>query len=229
MAGRESRQGISWRQHPGDVLMMVWAGFMPFEQVYEVAPARPGQEAIGLSNIIHLRKLAPHLPRSIQEIRAETDGGLKSLVQAGVSDGKPVVIPVENLLMYMHGMEGADWYGRSILRIAYKNWLIVDTLTRHDAQAGERPSMGIPVVKYTDEGDPDTAEQISTNIRAGATSRISFKDGAYDVSVMGVQGNTGVRELVDWMMRSRKLPQVVICLWNHRGIPRFRWVWVPGL
>lgn len=190
MAGRQRRQGISWRKHLGDVLMMVWAGFMPFEQVYEVAPARPDQEGIGLSSIVHLRKLAPRLPRSIQEIRVEKDGGLKSIVQEGIGDGKPVVIPVENLVMYVHGMEGADWYGRSILRTAYKNWLIADTLTRLDAQAGERQSMGIPVVKYTDEGDPDTAEQISTNIRAGATSGISFKDGAYDVSIMGVQGNT---------------------------------------
>lgn len=153
-------------------------------------PGSLDQEGIGLSSIIHLRKLAPRLPRCIQETRVEKDDGLKSNLQEGIGDGKPVVIPVENLVMYVHGREGPDRYGQSILRTAYKNWLIADTLTCLDAQAGERQSMGIPVVKYSEVDDPDTAEQISTIIRAGATSVISFHDGHYEVTIMGMQGNT---------------------------------------
>ncbi|MGP5340785.1 phage portal protein family protein [Glutamicibacter arilaitensis] len=65
MAGRQRRQGISWKQHLREVLTMLWAGFMPFEQVYEIAPARPDQEGLGLSKIIHLRKLAPRMPRLV--------------------------------------------------------------------------------------------------------------------------------------------------------------------
>lgn len=188
MSGRQRRQGISWKAHLEDVLTMVWAGFMPFEQVYEIAPARPDQADIGLSEIIHLRKLAPRLPRSIEEIIVEKDGGLKAVIQAPVGDGKSIKIPVENLVMYTHQKEGADWYGRSILRGAYKHWLIADTLVRLDAQAGERLSMGIPVVTYSQNGDSDTAEEISNKLRAGECSGISYEENSYNIEILGVKG-----------------------------------------
>lgn len=188
MAGRQRRQGISWKTHVKDALIMVWAGFMAFEQVYEIAPARPDQADIGLTEIIHLRKLGPRLPRSIEDIIVEKDGGLKAIVQAPVGDGKSIKIPVENLVMYSYQKEGADWYGRSILRGAYKHWLIADTLTRLDAQAGERQSMGIPIVKYGPNGDPDTADTLSTKIRAGESSGLSFEENSYSVEIIGVKG-----------------------------------------
>lgn len=191
MAGRQRRQGISWLEHLEQVLTMVWAGFMCFEQVYEIAPARPDQTDIGLAEIIHLRKLAPRLPRTIAEIQVEKDGGLKAVVQQGDGNEKDVKIPAENLVMYTHRKEGADWSGRSILRAAYRPWFIKETLVKLDAQAGERNSMGIPVVTYDDnsEGNADEADRIARTMRAGETAGLSYKSGQYSVEILGMKGS----------------------------------------
>jgi len=191
MSGRQRRQGISWLEHLEQVLTMVWAGFMCFEQVYEVSPARPDQTDIGLSEIIHLRKLAPRLPRSITEIQVEKDGGLKAIVQQGPANGKDIRIPAENLVMYTHRKEGADWTGRSILRTAYRPWFIKETLVKLDAQAGERNSMGIPVVTYDtdDDGTKDEADRIASTLRAGETAGISHKRSQYNVEILGMSGS----------------------------------------
>lgn len=188
MAGRQRRQGISWFEHLEEVLNMLWAGFMCFEQVYEVSPARPDQADIGLKDIVHLRKLAPRHPRTITEIQVEADGGLKAIKQVGLDD-KEKVINAENLVMYVHRKEGADWTGRSILRAAYRPYFIKDLLVRLDAQAGERNSMGIPWVQYGEEGDAEEAKRVATDLRAGENAGIWNKKGVLDVEILGVKGS----------------------------------------
>ena len=187
MQGRQRRQGISWFEHLEEVLNMLWAGFMCFEQVYEIAPARPDQEDIGLSEIIHLRKLAPRHPRTITEIQVEADGGLKGIMQTGLDD-KPKFIPAENLVMYVHRKEGADWTGRSVLRSAYRPYFLKDLFVRLDAQAAERGSMGIPVVYYGENADPEDAKIIATNLRAGESAGIWAEEGKFRVEILGIKG-----------------------------------------
>lgn len=55
---RRRRQGISFHKHIEQACHSLWAGFMVFEQVYEIGPPLPGQEAMG-RDVVHLRKLAP--------------------------------------------------------------------------------------------------------------------------------------------------------------------------
>ena len=188
-AGRRRRQGIVWKEHLEQVLTMLWAGFMCFEQVYEVGPAAPGQENTGLEDVIHLRKLAPRLPRTIERINTGRDGGLASITQTGTGMTPSVDIPVTQLVFYTRKREGADWSGRSLLRAAYKNWLIKDALIRLDAQAAERNSMGIPVVYYAQPDQEETALSIATELRAGATAGVALKKDELDLVMKGVQGS----------------------------------------
>lgn len=183
---RRSSNGVSWKEHVTQAAeTMLWAGFMCFEQVYRVDPA---------TGAVHLRKLAPRLPRTISHIETAKDGGLKAVHQMpawfpGQTSLEMNRITVDRLVMYVNRKEGADWSGRSILRTAYKHWLIKDVLMRLDAQAAERNSMGIPVVSYTDESQRDTATTISENIRAGETAGVALPAGM-ELQILGVTGST---------------------------------------
>ncbi|GAA1812496.1 phage portal protein family protein [Nesterenkonia flava] len=178
--------GISWREHVSQcAATLLWAGFMPFEQVYVV------DEATGR---VHLRKLAPRPPRTITNIEVGQDGGLEAIYQTPVwSPGASLLeekrITVDRLVMYTHRKEGADWTGRSMLRSSYKHWLIKDVLLRLDAQAAERGSMGIPVVNYDKPEEKQLAEDIAENLRAGATAGVALPQ-SMKLTIIGVQGNT---------------------------------------
>ncbi|GAA4915937.1 phage portal protein family protein [Nesterenkonia rhizosphaerae] len=188
--GRRRRNGVKWAAHlPEAVRTMLWAGFACFEQVYELGDPTSEQADMGDRKIWHLRKLAPRPPATIKRITTERDGGLKSISQMPVDGTEPVEITVDRLVMYVNEKEGADWTGFSILRQAYKNWLIKDVLLKIDAQVAERNGMGIPVVKYGDRAEKSRAESFAQQMRAGATSGGAIpKD--WDIEMLGVKGTT---------------------------------------
>ncbi|WP_020393462.1 phage portal protein family protein, partial [Kribbella catacumbae] len=213
---RIDRQGIVWRDHLRMSLLNLAYGFMPFEQVYEIGGPRPDQQGIGLPLVAHLRKLGPRLPRTLTEVRVFRDGGLAGVVQAapgldtaggpsgrveyigrrGGSSGDPygdvyreVFIPENRLAMYVNEREGADWTGQSILRTAYKDWLIKDQLLRVGAQAIERNGMGLPVVRYDDNHSKEDALAIARAVRAGAHAGVALPDGL-TLELLGVAGST---------------------------------------
>lgn len=192
---RRRRQGIVLREHVREALLSLWFGFMPFELVYDVAPAAPGLEDPKAPGRLyaHLRKLAPRMPRTLQEVRVARDGGLVGIVQAptyGVStDPRGVFIPTDRLVMYVNEREGADWTGRSLLRAAYKHWLIKDALIRLGAQIVERNGMGIPIVSYTNPQDKGKAVALAKALRAGAEAGGAMPPGMA-VTIVGVSGST---------------------------------------
>ena len=196
---RRRREGIVFRDHLREALLALWFGFMPFEQVYEVGPAAPGLEDPEAPGRLyaHLRKLAPRMPRTLAEIRVGRDGGLAGIVQlpaptAGLT-GTPhrdgTFIPVDRLVMYVNEREGADWTGNSLLRAAYKHWLIKDALIRVGAQIVERNGMGIPFVSYSDEKDRGKALALAKAIRSGAEAGGALAPGM-SVTIAGVSGST---------------------------------------
>ncbi|ALF01214.1 portal protein [Arthrobacter phage Jawnski] len=191
---RRRRQGIVWKEHLEQACLFMPFGFMPFEQVYDVADISDElREDFDQDYVLYLRKLAPRLPRTVQQIHVNRDGGLagitqEPLVERGFED--PTFIGVENLVMYTLKREGADWTGRSILRQAYKHYLINDGLVRLGAQIAERNGMGIPVIEY----DPNTwnaeaAEAVGAEFRAGARASLAVPIGS-KARLMGVEGST---------------------------------------
>lgn len=189
---RRRREGISWKNHLSDcVSPLLWSGFMVFEQVYQVSPPRAGQESVGLDQVVHLRKLAPRLPRTITGFQLGRDGGLESVTQTNpdMFALEDVKIPVRQLVVYTNKKEGADFSGRSVLRTAYRDWLMKDIYIRLDAQAAERNSMGIPVLTITDSSQQGDAERIGAEYRAGANAFV-VKPVGVGLELMGVTGST---------------------------------------
>lgn len=192
---RRRRQGITWDPFLGHSLIMLPVGHMAFEQVYEVGD--PGPELADVANQLpakvgHLRKLAPRLPRTITKFDVARDGGLDAIhqfVQEADGSFRDVPIGIERLVMFVNDLEGADWTGTSVLRSAYKHWLIKDILIRLGPLTVERNGMGLPQVEYPAGGDEGLALNIAKNARAGEEAGVAVPDG-YKLTLVGVTGST---------------------------------------
>jgi hypothetical protein len=177
-----TRDRFSWGDHVRHALLMLPFGHMFFEQVYRI----DGGKA-------YLRKLAPRMPRTLSEINVAPDGGLVSIRQWASADPSKETrpIPVTQLVAYVNEREGGNWRGQSLLRAAYKNWLLKDRLLRVDTVSKDRNGMGVPIYEGSEAQEgADQAEGLSlaTSIRSGESAGGYIPAGA-KLSLKGVEGN----------------------------------------
>ena len=131
-----ARDKFDFDEHLRLALLELVFGHSVFEQVYRL-------DAAGM---LRLRKLAWRPPRTISKFDVARDGGLVAVEQYGYSGQAGTIrIPVEKLVVYVNEREGANWIGTSLLRTAYKNWLLKDRMLRAQAVTVERNGMGLPV------------------------------------------------------------------------------------
>lgn len=215
---RRRKQGIVWLDHLETALLCLPFGFMPFEQVYEAGPPLAEQEGVGIPTVLHLRKLAPRLPRTISQIHVARDGGLAGISQPPLDPKAKddIFIPVERLVYYCHKREGADWSGRSILRSIYGNWMIGEKELRLSAQILERNGMGIPVLYYDPQVmDKNEAEALVQAVRAGATAGAAIPNGA-KLELLGVTGQT-VDALPHLKYHDEKIAESALAMFKTLG------------
>jgi hypothetical protein len=177
-----SKDRFSWPEHLRHALLMLPFGHVFFEMIYRVDNG--GERA-------HLRKLGPRLPKTIEKIDVAEDGGLISITQYWTqTDRRPQPIPVNRLVAYVHEREGGNWLGQSILRSAYKNFLLKERLLRVQAQTIERNGMGIPLYKDA-EGATDAAHAAGLAMakawRSGEAAGSAIPFGS-DLTLVGVSG-----------------------------------------
>lgn len=181
-AGR-GRSRFSWSEHLRMALISLPIGHMFFEQVYRIDDA----------GLARLRKLGPRMPRTIAKIDVESDGGLKSITQHAPTwttgaTKPPQPIPVSRLVAYVNEREGGDWRGQSLLRAAYKDWLLKDRMLRVQAQTIERNGLGVPL--YTgaeNEEDLSAGRKLAEQYRSGETAGAAVPHGA-TLKAQGVEG-----------------------------------------
>lgn len=175
-----TRGRFSWSEHLATALedMLVF-GHSYFEQVYRIEE----------SGLAHIRKLGYRPPQTIAKFNVARDGGLVSIEQRGtMGTTGTVTLPVSRLVAYVHRRKGGNWLGRSLLRSAYKNWLLKDRLLRVQTQSIERNGMGIP--KYTaapEEKSLDKGRELASSVRAGDNAGVALDHDA-DLELMGVTG-----------------------------------------
>ncbi|WGD38483.1 DUF935 family protein [Lysinibacter sp. HNR] len=184
-----TKDKFSWGEHLRMALLELPFGHSFFEQVYRVEGSH-----------VRLRKLAWRPPRSISKIDVAPDGGLIAIEQHSPT-GKDIRIPVDRLVAYVNDREGANWAGQSLLRTAYKNWLLKDRMLRAQALTVERNGLGVPV--YTGAPVPDKATpeerdrwlnsereaglKLAKGFRAGEAAGASLPPGA-TLDLKGVSG-----------------------------------------
>lgn len=178
---RRARGRFSWAEHLQQALLMLPFGHMFFEQVYRIE-----------NHQYRLRKLAPRMPQTISDVKVARDGGLIGIEQHGLGPGSSIdMIPVHRLVAYVNEREGGDWLGKSLLRPAYKHWLIKDRLLRVQAQTIDRNGMGVPVYQAgsRDEQEQlDRGEEIAQSYRSGNASGAALPWEA-KLRLLGVEGN----------------------------------------
>jgi hypothetical protein len=189
-----TRDRFSWAEHLRLALLMLPFGHSPFEQVYRIDEAGRAR----------LRKLAWRPPRTISKVEVAADGGLVALEQASTTAAKTARMGVERLVVYVHDREGGNWLGQSLLRPAYKFWLLKDRILRVQAQTVDRNGMGVPVYtasevpaslaetdlqEYTRRQTEEIkrGEEIARGFRSGNTSGAAIPNGA-KLELLGVQG-----------------------------------------
>lgn len=190
-----TRNRFDWGEHLRLALLSLTFGHSFFEQVYEIRD----------DGLAHLKKLAWRPNRTISGIDVAGDGGLEAIHQFGragvVGDPEGIEIGVERLVAYVNEREGGNWLGTSLLRPAYKNYLVKDRLIRVQAQTIDRNGMGFPVYKtgpipenLSDEAAIKWAKEqiedgydITTGMRAGDNAGASLPHGA-ELVLIGVEG-----------------------------------------
>lgn len=185
-----TRDRFSWAEHLRMALLMLPFGHSFFEQVYRI-------DDTGMARI---RKLAWRPPRTIAKVEVASDGGLVAIEQAGIS-ARAARIPVEDLVAYVLDREGGNWLGQSLLRPAYKFWLLKDRALRTQSMTIDRNGLGVPV--YEAGEVPETMQteeakkyaedelaaglQIAQGLRSGENAGASVPHGA-KITMQGVEG-----------------------------------------
>lgn len=199
LAGQEqvlprTRDRFSWSEHLRLALLMLPFGHSFFEQVYRPDP---------VAGRLHLRKLGWRPPRTISKVDVASDGGLEGIRQFARQGGSQaeIKIPVDRLVAYVNDREGGNWLGSSLLRPAYKDWLLKDRALRTQAQTLDRNGLGVPI--YTSPPDPEglqgdelhawrkkdreTGLNLATQYRGGTNAGAALAHGA-ELELKGVTG-----------------------------------------
>ena len=187
-----TRDRFSFSEHLDIALDALIYGHAVFEQVYRLDE----------SGKAHLRKLAERPQWTISDWKIANDGGLVQVEQYPICQIIPEPMPVDRLVVYSNRKRGGAWVGRSILRAAYKPWLLKDLVLRIQAQVADRNGLGIPT--YIAPPLPaglmgDQAEQwlnaqvvagqkLAEELRAGENAGASLANGA-SLESRGVVGS----------------------------------------
>ena len=180
------RGRVSFEKHLEDALKCLVYGYMFFELVYE--PGEDGRE--------HLVKLAPRWPGTISKINVAPDGGLDSIEQRAYDTGryslKATKVSVDDLVAYVYEDQCSEWTGQSVLRPAYKNWVLKDELLRKELTTLDRNGMGVPVYRGSELAiDPDAdlqyGQEVAERLRSGEYAGAAIPAGA-QLELKGVSG-----------------------------------------
>lgn len=176
---RRRRDRFSFKRHLELAMLELPFGHMFFEQVARIDDQGRAR----------LRKLGPRMPRTLTAVNVAPDGGLVSIEQGSFSGPGSVTIPVSRLVGYVYQQEGGNWFGTSLLRPVYKNWVIKDRLLRTQAMTIDRNGMGVP--KYMGapgEKDLDKGLVLAQGLRSGENAGAAVPHGA-TLELMGVEGD----------------------------------------
>jgi hypothetical protein len=177
----------TWDDVLRNALLMLAFGASAHEEIYAIDGA-----------MVRLARLAPRLPMTFYRWVVDTDGEtLLALNQYGYrnSSFQSVTIPAERLAVFTFNREGANFFGRSMLRPAYMHWYIKHQLYRIDAIAGERNGMGVPMIEQGPDSsreDRQAAAKWVQQLAAHEKTGISLPHG-WKFALKGVEGN--VRDL----------------------------------
>lgn len=166
--GAARTRGVSWSEHLSAALTSLAYGHMGFEMQAEMAGGR--------ARLVGLWERPQH---TIAQIHVEPKTGQFTGISQEAAKG-PFDTPelrADRLVWYTHRREGAQWFGRSLLRPAFAPWLLKREMQRVLATSSRRFGMGVPTVEWAPSATP-TPEQFSEAQKAITASRVGDQAGA---------------------------------------------------
>jgi hypothetical protein len=179
---KRTKNSFNFFDHLREAMLAMLYGHMYFEQVGVIETDANGKK------LWRLRHLEPRLPQSINEIRVERDGSLSWIRQLDEWNQPP--IPIDRLVCYVYEKEGANWFGRSLLRAAYQPWILKDRLLRVDAIRHERNGMGVPIIELPERATDAQrleAQKLANQYKIGMASGGALPFGM-KLHLLGVEG-----------------------------------------
>ncbi|MGD0014838.1 MAG: DUF935 family protein, partial [Bryobacteraceae bacterium] len=157
----------------GNALLQAAFGCAAYEEVYAVDGAQ-----LRFARLVDLPQKT-----FFQWDVAEDGRTLRNLVQLGWRKNwyGRLEVPAEKMCWFTYRQQGADFWGRAMLRAAYSHWWIKQGLYRIDAIAGERTGMGIPCVVLPPNAsreDKEAALTFVTQLAAHEKTGVRLPNGA---------------------------------------------------
>jgi hypothetical protein len=173
-----TRDKFHWGNFLRQALLATVYGFYYFENV--------GVIRDGMWRLVDM---APRPPSTISQVKVDDQGALVSIKQAvGIQSPE---IPASRLTPMVWDLEGGNWFGRSMFRCVYKNWLIKDRLLRVDAMKHDRNGLGVPWIEApvgATKQQIDYLNQLAQSFRAGDMSGAATPAGA-KLTLVGTTGS----------------------------------------
>jgi hypothetical protein len=172
----------TWEEVVRNALLMLPFGCSVHEDVYTVD-----------GGMLRLRLLADLLPITFYRFHVDEDGRtLLYLGQYGYRGARfeQVSVPADKITLFCFRREGANFWGRSVLRPAYPHWYVKNQLYRIDAIAAERNSLGVPVIILPpgfSKEDHDAAVNFVTQLAAHERTGVVLPNGA-SFEILGIKG-----------------------------------------
>lgn len=180
--------------------------------------ARQPKLEIPTRQFLTWRRFAQRLPGTITRWHAE-QGELTAIEQhVWKEDGyETLTTEADRLVVFIHQRRGDDFTGRSLLRAAWKHWVLKELVEKIEAVALERHGVGVwiaypPASRKDDAAYLDRLEEILKNIRAGAMSYIVSPD---PKMLSAAQGGEGA--LFECIRPEGQAPDFTAAVNRHRG------------
>jgi len=189
--------------------ILVRSGFVPFEIAWM-------KTEYNGKTVVVPRTMQPRMPRTIWQFEQDRWGELRRIKQVmpvPIStltgrEGMPTVsnafddsdsfggvwLEAQNLLYYRVGAEGDNWEGVSMLRPAYKHWIMKDKIERIDAIAQEREAVGVPICY-----PPPGASDAQKDEMASVLENMRSNEQAYIIAPGPKQGS-GAADGTGWLI-----------------------------
>lgn len=213
---------FSWAEHLQQALLYLTYGHAIFEQVYEID-----------NGLAYLKKLGARPASSIAFWDVARDGTLNGIQQwpegqalgslPGMMDtNKRGMIPANRLVVYVRDPDPGIWVGNSILRPAYKHWLLKDELIRIEAATARRNGMGVPLIippeaESLDDDRIAKYANLASQYRGGNSAGLALPAGS-EMKLLGVSGNLpDLRQAVEYHDKQMALAGLAHFLNLDRG------------
>lgn len=188
----ENMRGRSFSAFLKEALTCLEFGHAAFEKIFKIIDGK-----------VILIDLAPRIQSSIQNWKTKDDTpGITQISRNDEGNSLELSIPMKKLFVLSYDKEGDDITGQSVLRAAYKHWMMKNTAYKVQAIGIERQAIGIPVGKYPSGAGSAEIEEFQAllkNIRANQQQYLCIAEG-YEFEIVTPNGNpmgSTVKDFID--------------------------------